>query len=105
MRDADDTASWVTAITTIANYALLIVVGFLRDLLCGKGRTEAEGYAPLLNDWQVSLRCPRRPFHAAMQKKTNPRPTTRTFTRAASTTASRTASTAQSTPPQAHGAP
>ena len=58
--DADDTASWVTAITTIANYALLIVVGFLRDLLCGKGRTEVEGYAPLLNDWQVSLRCPRR---------------------------------------------
>ena len=104
MRDADDTASWVTAITTIANYALLIVVGFLRDLLCGKGRTEAEGYAPLLNDWQVSLRCPRRPFHAAMQKKTNPRPTARTFTRAASTTASRTASTARSTPPQAHGA-
>ena len=60
MRDADDTASWVTAITTIANYALLIVVGFLRDLLCGKGRAEVEGYAPLLNDWQVSLRCPRR---------------------------------------------
>lgn len=69
MRDADDTASWVTAITTIANYALLIVVGFLRDLLCGKGRTEAEGYAPLLNDWQVSLRCLRRSSHASV--KTN----------------------------------
>ena len=55
MRDADDTASWVTAITTIANYALLIAMGFLRDLLCGKGRAEAKGYAPLLNDWQVSL--------------------------------------------------
>ena len=53
MHDDDDTASWVTAIVTIANYALLIVMGFLRDLMFGKGRRDTPGYAPLLNDWQV----------------------------------------------------
>jgi hypothetical protein len=53
MHDDDDTASWVTAIVTIANYALLIAMGFLRDLMFGKGRRDTPGYAPLLNDWQV----------------------------------------------------
>lgn len=53
MHDDDDTASWVTAIVTIANYALLIAMGFLRDLIFGKGRRDTPGYAPLLNDWQV----------------------------------------------------
>ena len=50
----EDDPPWTTAFITLWNYSVLILFGFIRDFFEKKTKAArvADGYAPLLQDWE-----------------------------------------------------